>query len=149
MIRSLIGNIGTGVDAQKKAKVEMKRGAFVKANEKTKELELATALADVTGVVVRDTKVDVDVAMGLTPSEYSDSQDKILVGEYCGHRAILKGERWATTQFVEGLSDTDAEAGKYLSVANGELIASVGATSIVSLGWVMDGAKKLLGFKFI
>lgn len=149
MIRSLQNNIGGNVDAQKKAKVEMKRGAFVKANEKTKELELATALADVTGVVVRDTKVDMDIAMGLTPSEYSDSQDKILKGEYCGHRTILKGERWATTQFVSGLSDTDAEAGKYLSVTNGELVSSVEATSIISLGWIMDGTNKLLGFKFI
>lgn len=149
MIRFLQNITGVNVDAQKKASVEMKRGAFVEADEKTGELKLAVALANVTGIVVRDTKVDVEVAMGLNPSEYSDSQDKILVGEYAGHRAIIKGERMATDQYDGTLTDLQAEAGKYLTVTDGKLATSGTATSIISLGWVMDAGHKLLGYKFI
>lgn len=149
MIRFLQNLTGMNVDAQKKAKVEMKRGTFVEVDELAGELKLAVALANVTGIVVRDTKVDTDVAMGLNPSEYSDSQDKILLGEYAGHRAIAKGERIATDQFDATLTDVQAEAGKYLTVTDGKLATSATATTVVSLGWVMDVGHKLLGFKFI
>lgn len=148
MIRFLQNLTNINVDAQCKAKVDMKRGTFIKVNEKTKELEVATALADVTGVLVRDTKLDMDVAMGLNPSEYTDSQDKVLASEYAGHRAIIKGERVATDQFGT-LTDVEAEAGQYLTVTAGKLEPSATATSIVSLGWIVDAGNKLLGYKFV
>lgn len=153
MIKVLQNMHGVNVDATKKAKVEMKRGTFVKANEETGELEIATETADVTGVVVRDVVVDDDVAQGLPVSEWADSQDIIKVGEFCGHRVIQKGEIFATDQYGDtvALPEADAKAGKVLDVANGKLVKAVASSSskIVSLGFMQIAGHKMLGFKLV
>ena len=149
MFRHLQRNLFKAVDASKKAKVDMKRGAFVKVNEATGDFELAPTLADVAGIVVRDVVVDIDVAMGLPVSEYSDTQDTIKVGEFAGVETVQKGERYATDQYANTLVDADVVAGKNLDVANGVLVKSAVATSIVSLGWIQDNGHKLLGYKFV
>lgn len=152
MIKVLQNIHGVNVDATKKAKVEMKRGAFVKANELTGELELATATADVTGVVIRDVIVDDDVAQGLPVSDWSTTQDTIKKGELCGHRVIHKGEVFATDQYgdTSALPEGDAKAGKQLDVANGKLVKLAGASSnIVSLGFVQIAGHKMLAFKLV
>jgi hypothetical protein len=149
MIRHLQRNLSKAVDASKKAKVDMKRGAFVKVNEATGDVELAVALANVNGIAVRDVVVDTDVAMGIPVSDYSDTQDIVKAGEFVGVETIQVGERYATTEYLDTLVDADVVADKYLAVANGKLIASATATKIISLGWVQDNEHKLLGYKFV
>lgn len=149
MIRHLQRNLSKAVDASKKAKVDMKRGAFVKVNEATGDVELAVALANVNGIAVRDVVVDTDVAMGIPVSDYSDTQDIVKAGEFVGVETIQVGERYATTEYLDTLVDADVVADKYLDVANGKLIASATATKIISLGWVQDNEHKLLGYKFV
>jgi hypothetical protein len=149
MFRHLQRNLFKAVDAGKKASVQMKRGAFVKVDELAGTVGLATALADVNGIAVRDVVVDTDVAMGLPVSDYSDTQDVIAVGEYLGVEQIQVGERNATTEYDVTLTDVQAQAGAYLTVANGKLATSGTATKIVSLGWITDNGHKLLGFKFV
>lgn len=152
MIKVLQNIHGVNVDATKKAKVELKRGAFVKANELTGELELATTTADVTGVVVRDVIVDDDVAQGLPVSDWAVTQDTIKQGEFCGHRVLHKGEVFATDQYgdVSALPEVDAVAGKRLDVVNGKLVKLAGASSdIVSLGFVQIAGHKMLAFKLV
>jgi len=153
MIKVLQNIFGVNVDAQKRAKVQMKRGTFVKANELTGELELATATADITGVLVRDVVVDDDVAQGFPVSEWEDSQDIVKAGELCGHRAIQKGERYATDQYGDStaLPEADAVAGKVLDVVNGKLVKAVASSTsnIVSLGFIQVAGHKMLGFKLV
>lgn len=150
MLRVLQNINGGNVDAQKKAKVNMKRGAFVKVSEKTGTLELAATLADVNGILTRDFKVTQESAMGFAVSDYDESQDTVLAGEYAGVINILNGGRFATTEYDSGLIDADVEADKYLTVTNGKLAKSDEATSIVSLGWINDAnMHKLLGFKIV
>lgn len=153
MIKVLQNITGVNVDASKKAKVEFKRGAFIKANDATGELELATATADVTGVAVRDVVVDDDVANGIPISDWADTQDIIKVGEFCGHRVLLVGERYATDQFGDTgvLPEVDAAAGKVLDVANGKLVKAVASSTskIVSLGFINVAGHKMLGYKLV
>lgn len=153
MIKVLQNIQGVNVDATKKAKVQFKRGAFVKANEGTGELELATATADVTGVAVRDVVVDDDVAQGLPISDWSDSQDVVKAGEVCGHRALQKGEVYATDQYGDAtaLPEANAVAGSVLDVDNGKLVKAVASSTskIVSLGFMQVAGHKMLGFKLV
>ena len=149
MIRFLENLEHVNVDATKKAGVPVKRGAFVTVNEETGTFALATDLASVSGVVVRDTVVDDDVAGGYAISEYSESQDTVYKNELAGVRVQFKGERFATDQFDTGMSEDEKKAGKYLDVADGKLVASSSATSIVSLGVIDDAGHKLLGYKLV
>lgn len=152
MIRFLQNIIGVNVDAQKKvATADIKRGTFVYVNEKDGVITAATDTAAAVGFAVRDVVVDDDVANGVPIDEYGDSQDVIKVGEYCGIRIPLSGERFATTEYDSSLADAKVEAGKFLAISGGKLVesASNAATKFVSLGWVMDGTHKLLGFKIL
>lgn len=153
MIKVLQNMHGVNVDATKKAKVEMKRGTFVKANEATGELELATATGDVTGIAVRDVVVDDDVAQGFPVSDWSDSQDVIKAGDFCGHRVVQKGEIFATDQYGNStaLPEAEAVAGKTLDVVNGKLVKAVESTTskIVSLGFKQIAGHKMLAFKLV
>lgn len=152
MIRTLQTVNGVNVDAQKKAAVAMKRGAFVSVNENAGTVALATNLAACVGLAVRDFVVTQESAMGYAVSDYDDSQDIIAINEFLGVRPLVNGERFATTEYDVALNDTTAAAGKYLTITNGKLAESPSnaATSIVSLGWVIDaGIHKILGFKFV
>lgn len=151
MFRFLQNHALKNVDAQKTANVDMKRGTFVKINEKTQKVEVAPTLADVYGVAVRDVKVTDEVAQGLPVSEYDLEQDVIVKDEYLGVMVINKGERCITTEFDSALVDADVEAGKYLTVVNGKLAkpADATATHIVSLGFLSDAGHKVLGYKFV
>ena len=153
MIKVLQNMQGVNVDATKKAKVQFKRGVFVKANEATKELELATTTGDVTGVAVRDVVIDDEVAQGMPVSDWSDSQDIIKAGDFCGHRVIQRGEIYATDQYgdITALPEAEAVAGKTLDVANGKLVKAVASSTskIVSLGFMQVAGHKMLGFKLV
>ncbi|OSA92834.1 UNVERIFIED_ORG: hypothetical protein B2H93_13485 [Clostridium botulinum] len=152
MYRHLQNQINKPVNAQLTIKEDMKRGTFVKTafdtTDKVSKIEKATTIAEVEGILVRDVVVDVDVAMGLPISDYSETQDLVKAKEYAGVEPIYKGERLATDQYGT-LTDTEAQEGKYLTVTAGKLEKSADATTIVSLGWIMDAGHKLLGFKFI
>lgn len=146
MIRMLQNLTGVNVDAQNKAKDEMKRGTFVKVNVAKKEIEKATNLTDMEGVLVRDFKVTPETSMGSPVSEYEDSQDVVKAGEYAGVRVLYAGERIAVDQY--DLQDEDAAAGKYLTVENGKIVKSEDTTKLESLGWYTDaGSHKLIGIK--
>lgn len=150
MLRVLQSIEGKNLDSTKKAKVDIKRGAFIKSSEKDGNISLAATLADVNGLATRDFVVTQESAMGMAVSDYDETQDVIKAGEFAGVMIILAGERYATTEYDETLVDLDVEADKYLTVVNGKLAKSVEATSIVSLGWIMDaGLHKLLGFKIL
>ena len=148
MIRFLQNLENVNVDATKKASVDMKRGAFVTVDELNGTVSLATDLASVNGVAVRDTVVDEDVAQGFPISEYSDTQDVIAKDSLVGVKALFKGEQYSTDQFGT-LTDVQAQAGKYLTVANGLLVTSSTETSIVSLGYLNDAGHKVLGYKIV
>lgn len=146
MYRHLQPVLGKNIDAQFTAKVDLKRGMFVKADYANKTLEPATALADADGIVTRDVVVDRDVAEGLPVSPYADTQDIIKAGEYCGLEVVRNGERFSTDQYAT-ITDVQAGAGQYLTVTNGKLDTSATATKIISLGYIMDaGMHKNLGF---
>lgn len=150
MLRVLQNINGGNVDAQKKAAANLKRGTFVKVNEKAGTLVAATAIADVNGILTRDFNVTQETAMGFAVSEYDDSQDLVKSGEYAGVINLLVGGRFATSEYDAALTDALAEADKYLTVTNGKLATSSTATAIVSLGWIMDAdMHKLLGFKIV
>ena len=147
MIKFLQNRIGVNVATENVAAVEMMRGAFVKVDEAKKELALAASDAQVYGVAVRELKVTDDVAMGVPVSDWDAEQDTILKGELAGVRVLLAGERYATDQYVKGLSDENAAAGKYLTVSEGKLQTSSSAAKFVSLGWVNVAGHKMLGFR--
>lgn len=149
MIRFLENLDNVNVDATKKAGAECKRGAFVTVDHATGKFSLATDLASVTGVVVRDTVVDSDVAQGISVTEYSDSQDVIAKDTLAGVRIQFKGEQFATDQFDSALTEDQKMAGKYLTVTNGKLATSSTATSIISLGVIDDAGHKLLGYTLV
>lgn len=151
MIRFLQNLKHVNVDATKKAKSNMKRGTFVKVNEKDGTFEPAATLEDVTGILVRDVVVDFNVSMGMPVSDYEDSQDIVKQGEFGGVRSYFKGERFSTTEYDNKLADSDVETGKYLTVINGKLAkpAAEGATKLESLGWITQDGNKLLGFKVV
>lgn len=143
MIKFLQNRVGMNVPTENTAKVEMKRGAFVKVDENAKQLDLAANDAEVYGVVVRDTLVTDDVALGCPVSEWDAEQDTIKAGALAGVRVLVAGERYATDQHnVE-----DTTAGKYLKVQDGVLVASESAAKFVSLGFVTVAGHKMLGFR--
>ncbi|MGL4450672.1 MAG: hypothetical protein ACRCX8_18945 [Sarcina sp.] len=147
MIRMLQNLNGVNVDAQNKAKVEMKRGAFVKVNVATKEIEKAATLAELDGVLVRDFNVTVETSMGAPVSEYDNSQDVVKAGELAGVRGLFAGERIAVSEYT--LSEAEAAVGKFLTVTDGKAVASADATKLVSLGFVNDAGHKLIGIKVL
>lgn len=149
MIRFLQNLQNVNIDATKKASVDMKRGAFVTVDELNGTVALATDLTSANGVVVRDTVVDEDVAQGFPVSEYSETQDTIKKDSFVGVKVLFKGEEYSTDQFATSLTDAQAQAGKYLTVANGLLTTSATATSIVSLGYLTDAGHKVLGYKVV
>ena len=150
MLRILQSIEGKNLDAEKVAKVDMLRGSFVKVSEKEGNVDLAATLADVNGIATRDFIVTQESAMGMSVSDYDESQDKIKKGEYLGVMTLLKNEVYATSVYDETLQNADVEADKYLTVVNGKLAKSLEATSIQSLGWVEDaGLHKLLAFKVL
>jgi hypothetical protein len=154
MLRDL-QSFGVNVDATKKASATMKRGSFVNKNEANKTFGLASAVTEVY-IVDRDCVVTKGVAMGEPYSDYDSEQDTINSGEFAGLIALQKGVRKATSEYNSAFVDSDVTAGKYLTVGitgstQGQLIASPSnaATSIKSLGWVMDNGHKLLGFEIV
>lgn len=149
MIRFLQNLSHVNVDSQNKAKVELKRGEFVKINVATQEIEKAANLGEADGILIRGFNVTDETAIGTFPvSEYDNSQDVVLAGAYAGVRSIFAGERFATDQYT--LSDAEAEAGKFLKVQNGKLIASADATKLQSIGFVIDaGQHKLIGYRVL
>lgn len=153
MLRHLQTIVGKNIDAQKTAKTNMKRGTFVSIDEEKGQLVVATATADVVGVVVRDVIVDEDVARGTQIAELSDSQDLIKAGEFAGIEVPQKGERYATTEFGDAtaLPEVNAKAGQTLDVANGKLVKAVesSTSNIISLGFMSIAGTKYLGFKFV
>lgn len=149
MIRFLQNLSNVNVDATKKAKVEIKRGMFVKVDEAKGELDIAATIDEASGVAVRDVIADEDVANGLPISSYSETQDIIKVGELCGERKQFSGERFMTDQFASTLVDGDITPGKYLTVVNGKLDKIETATTIISLGFRQDSGHKVLAYKIV
>lgn len=152
MYRGLQTNVGKAVNAQNTVKVEMKRGTFVNevydVSAKKTEIIKAVADANVMGLLTRDVNADdIMVALGYDVSYYDAIQDTVKVGEYAGIETIQKGERYATTEFDSGLSDTDAQEGKPLTVTNGILGKGTEGSAFISLGWKDDCGHKLLGFR--
>lgn len=153
MIKHLQNLSFKNIDTQNKAKVDMYRGTFVKVNDLTKELEVASTTADVQGVVVRDVIVTTDVAMGFPVSDWDVEQDLVKAGTYAGLETIHKGERYVTDQYgdVVALPEADAVAGKVLDVVNGKLVKAVASSTskIVSLGFQTVAGHRVLGFKLV
>lgn len=153
MLRHLQTIVGKNIDATKRAKTDMKRGSFVKVDDATGELVLATTTADFEGVVVRDVVVDLEVANGEPISELSKTQDLIKAGELAGLEVPQEGERNATTEFGDTatLPRAEAVAGKILDVANGKLVKAVDSSTskIRSLGFMNIAGAEYLGFKII
>ena len=145
MLRDLQSFI-TNVDATEKAGAKMKRGAFVAKDEGKKVFSVADGVEEVY-VVDRDTKLTMELAMGVAVSEYDDTQDTILKGEGAGLIALQRGVRKATSEYT--VADSDATAGKYLTVKSGKLIKSDAKTTIKSLGFIDDNGHKLLGFEIV
>ena len=149
MIRFLQNLTSVNVDATKKAKVDIKRGMFVKVDEVKGEVDIAATIDEATGIAVRDVVVDEDVANGLPVSDYSETQDTIKVGEFCGERKQFSGERFMTDQFVNTLVDGDVTPGKNLTVTNGKLDKIGTVTTIISLGFRQDAGHKVLAYKIV
>lgn len=149
MIRNLINNSFKGVDATKKASEEIVRGAFITVSEKNGTVAKANAVANTIQVAVRDVKVTDAIAMGTPVDDYDADQEKILVGEFLGVYTLDAGCIYATTEYDPSLSETQAEADKYLTIADGKLATSGSPTSIVSCGWYLDGTHKLLAYKVL
>lgn len=154
MIRNLLKVENVPVDAGNKAKVELKRGMFVKVDEAKGEIDVATNLEDAIGIVVRDVVVTDSVAQGLPISDYDADQDTIKIKEFAGVRGLYNGEAWMTDQFKADCATTNAtkvEAGKYLTVENGLLKDSPSntKTKLISLGFMDDNGHKVLGFKVV
>lgn len=150
MLRILQSIEGKNLDAEKVAKVKMKRGSFVTVSEKAGNFDLAADLSKVDGIVTRDFIVTQESAMGMSVSDYDLSQDTIEVGEFGGVMTLLANEMYATTEYDDSLVDAEVDADKYLTVANGKLTKSADATTIKSLGWVNDaGLHKLLAFRVL
>lgn len=145
MLRNLQTNGSEYANGQNVAKVQMVRGAFVTANEATKELDLATGIAGVK-IVDRGTKLTKEVAMGFPISVYDVEQDTILVGERA-YLNELEG-RWATTEY-DSTVNASLAVGSYLNIASGKLIASpANAVTIIKfIGLVDDNGHKLAGFE--
>lgn len=149
MLRVLQSIEGKNVDAEKKAKVQIKRGTFIKVNEATGQFEPAANLTEVNGIVNKDFTITQESAIGLAVSDYDVAQDTIQAGEFGLVVTLLPNEMYATTEYGD-LTDVQAAAGNYLTVENGKLVASEEATALLSLGWIMDvGLHKLLGFKVL
>lgn len=150
MLRVLQSIEGKNLDAEKVAKVDIFRGTFVKVSEKEGNVDLALTLADVDGIATRDFIVTQESAMGMSVSDYDESQDKIKKGEHLGVMTMLPNEMYATSEYDATLVDLDVVEDSYLTVTNGKLAKSAEATQIKSLGWVMDaGLHKLLAFKVL
>lgn len=154
MIRNLLKIENVPVDAGNKAKVELKRGMFVKVDEAKGEINIATDLTEAIGIVVRDVVVTDSVAQGLPISDYDVEQDTIKVKEFAGVRGLYNGEAWMTDQFKADCATPNGDkvqAGKYLTVENGLLKESESnaKTELVSLGLMDDNGHKVLGFKVV
>jgi hypothetical protein len=151
MYRRLQVNAGKVFNAQNTVKVDMSRGTFVKeeydAVNKITKLVKATSGSDYLGILTRDVVVDLDVAIGLPVSDYSDSQDIVKAGEYAGVETIQRGERYATESYDSALLDADVVEGSPLTIVNGQLAKGTTGSAFYSIGWVNDAGHKLLGFR--
>lgn len=145
MIRNLQTNGSQSANGQNKAKVEMKRGSFVKIDETTKELDFVTGIAGAR-LVDRGTKLTRDVAEGLPVSMYDTDQDTILIGELAFVHE-LEG-RWAIDQY-DSTVNASLAVGSYLNISAGKLIASPSnaVTILKFIGMVEDNGHKLAGFE--
>lgn len=153
MIKHLKNNFGKLIDAEHKlGETTLKRGTFVKkvydsSNKYTKIMKAST-FTEANGVLVRDVVVDMDVAMGLPVSDFSDTQDICKLGEYVGVEPLQNQEEYATTEYDITLADGDVVEGTALMVTDGKLAkVTDGSSDLISLGWYQLGDHKLLAFR--
>lgn len=146
MLRNLQTNGSEYANGMCKAKVEMKRGTFVVADEITKEFDLATGITGAK-LINRGTKVTRDVAEGFPVSDYDQDQDTILLGEYA-YMNELEG-RWMTSEYDATTVKSTLAVGSYLNIASGKLIASPdnAVTIIKFIGLINDNGHTLAGFE--
>lgn len=156
MIKHLKNNFGKTIDAEHRlGETTLKRGTFVKkvydTSKKYTKIMKATSFAEAEGVLVRDVVVDVDVAMGLPVSDFSDTQDICKDGEYVGVEPVVIGEEYATTEYDSTLVDADVLEGNLLLVVDGKITkSSEGVTgNLRSLGWYTIGEHKMLAFRVV